>query len=224
MPPLAETPVRVWDLPTRLCHWLLAAAVTGAVLSAKAGAMEWHFRLGLLIVGLLVFRVLWGLFGGRWSRFASFVYAPATLWLYLRGQARADAHLHVGHTPTGALAVFAFIALLALQVGTGLVADDEVASVGPLNRFVGGDAAASATSWHRGWGQWLLLGLIALHVVAIVAYALRGSNLVTPMIGGDKVLPAGTPASADGLPQRLWALLLALVSAALVAWIVTLSE
>lgn len=215
--------MRVWDLPTRLCHWLLAAAVTGSVITAKAGAMAWHFRLGLLIVGLLVFRILWGLVGGRWSRFTSFVYAPTTLWRYVRGQATADAHLHVGHTPTGALSVFAFIALLVAQVGTGLVADDEIAYVGPLNRFVSGDTAASATSWHRGWGQWLLLGLIVLHLLAIAAYALRGRKLVKPMWGGDKLLPAGTPASADGLPQRLRALGLAVVSAAVVAAIVKLS-
>lgn len=223
MPPAAEPSVRVWDLPTRVFHWLLAAAVIGAVVTAKTGAMVWHFRLGFLIIGLLSFRILWGLVGGRWSRFASFIYAPGTLWRYLRGQARPDEHLDVGHTPTGALSVLALIALLALQVATGLVADDEIANVGPLNRFVGSDTASSATSWHRGWGQWLLLTLIALHLVAIVWYFVRGSNLVKPMWRGDKALPAGTPASADGLPQRLLALVLALVCAALVAWIVKLS-
>ena len=89
----ALTPVRVWDLPTRLFHWLLALAVVGSVVSAKigGGAMVWHFRFGYVVLILIGFRVLWGLVGGRWSRFASFIYSPATLWRYLRGQGAAAA-------------------------------------------------------------------------------------------------------------------------------------
>ena len=96
--PSRLTTVRVWDLPTRAFHWLLALAVVGSVVSAKlgGGAMVWHFRFGYLIFALLAFRVLWGLIGGRWSRFASFIYAPDTLLRYLRGASRADEHHDVG--------------------------------------------------------------------------------------------------------------------------------
>ena len=205
------TPVRVWDLPTRAFHWVLAATVVGSVVSAKIGgnAMVWHFRFGYLVLALLAFRLLWGLVGGRWSRFASFVYAPGTLLRYLRGRSRADEHHDVGHSPLGSLSVFALLGFLALQVATGLVADDEIANVGPLNRFVSGSLAGDATGWHKGYGQWILLALVALHVLAVLVYLLRGRNLVAPMIDGDKRLPAHTPAAADTAGSRLLALVLA---------------
>lgn len=227
MSPPALQPVRVWDLPTRLFHWLLAAALVGSVASAKIGgaAMSWHFRFGYLVLGLLVFRVLWGLVGGRWSRFASFVYAPGTLVRYLRGQARPGEHLDVGHSPPGALSVFALLAIVAVQVGTGLVADDEIANLGPLNRFVSGATALEATAWHKGWGQWLVIGLAALHVAAVLVYLfVKRRNLIGPMLLGDKALPAGTPASADGLVQRLAAVALAALAGGVVAWVISLGR
>jgi cytochrome b len=218
----ALVPVRIWDLPTRIFHWTLALAVVGSVISAKIGgnAMVWHFRFGYLVLTLLAFRILWGLVGGRWSRFASFVYAPATLLRYLRGRAAPHEQLDVGHSPTGALSVFALLAILAVQLATGLVADDEIANQGPLNRYVSGDTALAATSWHKRWGQWLMLALVALHLAAIAFYLLKkNSNLVRPMLLGDKSLPPGTPASADGLPQRALAMLLVALCAGLATWV-----
>lgn len=219
--PTSPVPTRVWDLPTRLTHWLLAAAVIGSVVTAKigGGAMVWHTRLGFVVLALLVFRLLWGLVGGRWSRFASFIYAPATLLRYLRGQAREGEHLEVGHSPLGALSVFGLLAVLASQVGTGLVSDDEIAFIGPLNKFVSIDTGLAATSWHKTWGQWMVLALVALHVLAIVVYLVRRKNLVGPMITGDKALPPGTPASADGLAQRGLALALAAAALGAASWV-----
>lgn len=217
--------VRVWDLPTRLFHWVLAITVAGSVLSAKIGgnAMVWHFRFGYVVFTLLAFRLLWGWVGGRWSRFASFVYAPGTVWRYLRGETRPGEPLEVGHNPLGSLSVLALLAVLAVQVGTGLVADDEIANLGPLNRFVSSDTGLAATGWHKQWGQRLILGLVALHIAAIVFHLLRRkTNLVRPMVLGDKPVPAGTPASADGPPQRMLALALLVACAGLVNWVVGL--
>ena len=217
--------VRVWDLPTRMFHWTLAITVVGSIISAKIGgnAMVWHFRLGTLVMALLAFRVLWGLLGGRWSRFASFIYAPATVLRYLRGQAQTGEHLDVGHNPLGAFSVFALLGFLALQVATGLVADDEIAYVGPLNRFAGSGLVSRATSWHKEVGQWLLIALVLLHVAAIVFYLVKKrQNLVRPMLSGDKPLPPGTPASADGRAQRLLGLALFAVCAAAAGWILSL--
>jgi cytochrome b len=215
--------VRVWDLPTRLFHWLLALAVIGAVVSAKIGgnAMQWHFRLGLFVLALLAFRVVWGVIGGTWSRFASFIYAPGTVLGYLRGAPpRAGQHLDVGHNPLGSFSVFGLLGILGVQVATGLVADDEIATVGPLNRFVSGDLAKTATSWHTEGGQWLILGLVGLHVAAIVFYLVaRKTNLVRPMVLGDKPLPAATPASTDTLGTRLLALAVGAACAALAVWV-----
>jgi cytochrome b len=217
--------VRVWDLPTRLFHWLLALTLVGSVISAKIGgnAMVWHLRFGCLVLGLLAFRLLWGWAGGRWSRFASFVYSPGAVLRYLRGQSRPDEHHDVGHSPLGSLSVFALLGVLALQVATGLVADDEIAHVGPLNRFVSGALAGRATHWHKDYGQWLVLALVALHVAAIVYYLVRKkNNLVRPMFVGDKPLPPGTPHSADNAGTRLLALVLAALCAAGAAWVASL--
>ena len=225
MPEAAPSSVRVWDLPTRVFHWLLAATVLGALGTAWAEAMTWHVRCGLMALVLLAFRLLWGFVGGRWSRFASFLYAPATLMRYLRGEAKADERLDVGHTPTGALSVFGLLLVLALQVATGLVADDEVATTGPLNRFVPGSTASQATSWHHSVGQWLILAMIVLHVAAIVWYRVKKRiDLVKPMLDGDKALPPDTPPSADGLAQRGLALVLLLACLGLGGWIWSLGR
>ena len=217
--------VRVWDLPTRTFHWLLAACVLGSVVSAKIGgnAMVWHFRLGYVVFTLLAFRILWGLVGGRWSRFASFIYAPATVVRYLRGQAGPDEHLDVGHNPLGAFSVFALLALLAAQVGTGLFADDDISNTGPLIKFVSGATSSLLTKWHKNFGQWLIIALVLLHVGAIVFYLVRKQqNLVRPMLTGDKLLPARVPASADHFASRALAFALVAACAALVAWLVSL--
>jgi cytochrome b len=217
--------IRVWDLPTRLFHWSLALAIAASVISGQIGgnAMVWHFRLGYAVFALLAFRLLWGLVGGRWSRFSSFIYAPATVLRYLRGQTRPGEHLEVGHNPLGAFSVFGLLALLVVQVASGLVADDEIANIGPLNRFVSSAFASTATGWHKDPGKLLLLVLVSLHIGAIVYYRLRrGKNLVRPMLVGDKPLPAGTPASADGPAQRLLALALLAGCAGLATWIAKL--
>ena len=218
-------PVRIWDLPTRLFHWTLAAAVAAAVVTAHVGgnAMEWHFRIGYLIFTLLAFRVLWGLVGGRWSRFAQFIYMPPTLLRYLRGGEVPGEHLDAGHNPLGSLSVFALLGLLLLQVGTGLVADDEIASQGPLNKFVAGATASQASTWHADIGQWILLGLIGLHIAAIVYYGLRKkTDLVRPMLIGDKTLPAGTPPATDSAATRWFALALLALCTVGVRWVVNL--
>jgi cytochrome b len=223
--PAAEQPTRIWDLPTRVFHWALALCIVGSVISGKVGgaALIWHFRLGYVVFGLLVFRLVWGLVGGRWSRFASFIYSPATVVRYLRGQSRPGEHLDVGHNPLGSFSVFALIGILVVQVGTGLIADDEIASTGPLNRFVESATGIAATGWHKGYGQWILLTLVALHIAAIVWYLLgKKTNLVRPMLSGDKTLPAGTPAATDTGASRLLALLLGAFCAALVTWVVSM--
>jgi cytochrome b len=185
--------------------------------------MVWHFRLGLAVGALLLFRLLWGVLGGRWSRFASFVRSPATIVRYLRGEAVDGAD--VGHNPLGALSVLGLLGLLGLQVASGLVADDEIANTGPLNRFVSGAQASLATTWHADIGKVILIVLVGLHVGAIVYYLRRkGINLVRPMLSGDKALPEGTPASADTTATRLLAAVLLALCAALMWWLNSLGD
>ncbi|MCC7285221.1 MAG: cytochrome b/b6 domain-containing protein [Burkholderiaceae bacterium] len=223
--PASASVVRVWDLPTRLFHWLLAAAVVAQLITGNigGGAMTWHFRVGYCIFALLVFRLVWGLVGGHWSRFASFAYGPSSVLRYLRGRPLAGDLFHVGHNPLGSASVFAMLLLLLLQVATGLVADDEIANVGPLNRYVSSGVALVATAWHKGPGKVLIVLLVVLHIGAIAFYAWRrGNNLVRPMLDGDKRLPAPAPASVDDRLARVRALAIVAVCAALVAAVVNL--
>ncbi len=205
--------VRIWDLPTRLFHWALAAAVVALVVTAKLGsdAMAWHQRLGYGVLALLAFRLVWGLVGGYWSRFASFLYAPARLLRYLRGQGAPEVD-EVGHSPLGALSVFALLLALALQVASGLASDDEIAFTGPLVRFLPGAWVERATWYHADVGQYLLYGLVALHLLAVAYYTLvRRRSIVRPMVTGDKALPPGVRASRDdGRMRALAAVVLAL--------------
>lgn len=205
--------VRIWDLPTRLFHWLLALGVIALVTTAQLGYMEWHFRLGYAVLALLIFRLLWGLFGGRWSRFTAFIYSPASLWRYLRGQ--GDPSHSVGHSPTGALSVFALLFFLLAQIGTGLFSDDEIAASGPLTRLASSDFVSLASWYHREVGKRVLIVLVILHVIAILYYLWRKrQNLVRPMLTGDKELAQPAPASRDDARSRLVAAVLLLLSAA----------
>ena len=111
----------------------------------------------------------------------------------------------------------------AAQVGTGLFADDEIANTGPLIKFVSGATSLALTRWHKGWGEWLIVALVLLHVAAIVAYRVRmNRDLVAPMIGGDKLLDAAVPASTDSAASRAMAALLVGLCGAGVGWLISL--
>ena len=213
--------VRIWDLPTRLFHWLLAACVVGLVITGKLGgnAMVWHFRFGQAVLTLVLFRLVWGLVGGHWSRWSQLALAPAQVLDYLRGR---TAHW-AGHNPMGSWSVLLMLGWLLLQAGTGLVSDDEIANAGPLTALVSGATVSAATAWHKGVGQWVLLALVLLHLAAIAWYRLRKAQALVPaMLHGDKMLPQPVPASRDGAAPRTLALLVLLVCAGAVRWLVGL--
>jgi cytochrome b len=180
----------LWDLPLRVFHWSLVTAVTTAVVTGELGGawMVWHGRAGLVIVGLLVFRLAWGLVGSATSRFAHFAPSPARVRAYLRGQWRG-----VGHNPLGALSVFALLGLLALQAATGLFGNDDIAFAGPLNHVVDDTLGSRLTGWHRTLALGLFV-LMALHLLAIAFHVVvKRHRLVRPMITGVLDVDAGTP-------------------------------
>ena len=222
-PSPARQRLRVWDLPTRLFHWSLAASVIGLIVTAKTGAMDWHFRLGYTVLALLMFRILWGFVGGRWSRFSAFLYSPSSLIAYLRGRA-APAH-RVGHTPLGALSVFALLGVLVVQVLSGLMSDDAITFTGPLATRVPGGWSSAATDWHKDAGQWLVIALLVLHAAAVLVYVLvKRQTLVRPMLSGDKAVePAPTLApSRDDWASRGVALVLFGLCAAVARWVASM--
>ncbi|MEP6825882.1 MAG: cytochrome b/b6 domain-containing protein, partial [Ramlibacter sp.] len=173
------------------------------------------------VLALLLFRIVWGFMGGRWSRFGSFIYSPASVVRYLRGKAHPD-HL-IGHNPLGAGSVFAMLAFLLAQVATGLVSDDEIAFTGPLNRFVATGKGLAATWYHKQVGQWVLVALVVLHIVAVLYYLRRKKdNLIRPMIYGDKAVSHDAPSSRDDTGSRVTAVVVFGASCSLVYWLVSL--
>jgi cytochrome b len=196
----------VWDIPTRLFHWALVILVVGAFITAKIGgnAMVWHGRLGLAIVGLLVFRVIWGFVGSTYARFSTFVRGPGAIQAYLRGEWN-----ELGHNPLGALSVLGLLGILAAQAATGLFANDDIAFEGYLLPLVGSELSGRITGIHHLLEKVLML-LVVLHVGAIAFYVrVKKHNLVKPMVTG----------WTDGTPEQSarGGSIIAIVMAALIA-------
>ena len=215
---------RVWDLPTRTFHWALFGLIIAMVATGLLGgnAMVWHFRCGYAVLSLLLFRLVWGLIGGHWSRFVSFIYSPGVVLQYLRGQGRPEHS--VGHTPLGAGSVFALLFFLFAQVGTGLFSDDDIAASGPLSKFVSNATVSLLTGYHKNIGKYVLLVLVLLHIAAILFYLLKKKeNLIGPMLHGDKSLLHRMENSRDDGRSRVLALVVFAVCAGLVATLVKLA-
>jgi cytochrome b len=215
--------VRIWDLPTRLFHWALFVCVVGLIITGNIGGnlMTWHFRLGYCVMTLLLFRIVWGLIGGKWSRFASFIYAPSTVIAYLKGQGKPEHS--AGHNPLGAGSVFALLAFLAAQVGTGLISDDEITNQGPLARFVSNASVNLANWWHKDVGKWVIAALIVLHIAAILFYLhKKKENLIKPMLHGDKQMLEPVEPSKDNATSRILALVVLVVCGGFVYWVQSL--
>lgn len=186
----ATARIKLWDLPLRVFHWSLLAAVSVAIVTGKLGGewMLWHGRAGIAIIALVAFRIVWGLIGPTPARFSHFLPTPAKLLAYLKGQWRG-----VGHNPLGALSVIALLGLLAWQAISGLFGNDDIAFTGPLAAQVSDELSHSLTGWHR-QTAYLVYGLIALHVVAIAVYTLvKKHGIVKPMLTGWKDVPADLP-------------------------------
>jgi cytochrome b len=203
----------IWDLPTRLFHWVLAALIALSWWSAEYHRDDLHIWSGMAVLSLLIFRLLWGFVGGSTARFANFIRGPRAVFGYLRGGWRG-----IGHNPLGALSVVALLAMAGIQVGLGLFASDEDGLMqGPLAPLVSIDAADQARDWHETTFN-VLLALIALHLAAIAYYRWRGKNLLRPMITGKGAVEPGVEPLR---PAKWWLALLCLVLAiGITRWII----
>lgn len=207
--------IRLWDVPTRLFHWLLVGLVVAAFVTIKIGgnAVEWHGRIGHAIVALLAFRIVWGFVGSTQSRFTHFVRGPGAVIAYLKGRWQG-----VGHNPLGALSVLCLIALIGFQSVSGLFITDDVAFQGPLFRAVSEAASTRLADLHRGTEVWIY-ALVGLHVLAVVFYSVvKKDNLVRPMITGNKAVPAAL-AGQGTRGGGVLAFAVALVIAVAVGWV-----
>lgn len=226
----ARASVRVWDLPTRLFHWLLLALVVFSVVTGQfdsvlgAATLEWHKRSGLAILGLLLFRLAWGFAGGTHARFASFLRGPAAVAAYARAFARGEAPESAGHNPLGGWSVVAMLAALAVQAGTGLfLVQEDYGFEGPLARHVSGATASRLNAIHEA-NFWVIAALVALHVAAVLYYTIaKRQDLVGAMLSGHKRLPAGREAEASRGGGGLAAAAAALAAAAAIWGLLSLA-
>ena len=212
--------VRVWDLPTRLFHWLLVVLILLLYATGEFGMldMRWHFWLGYATLALIVFRLLWGLFGSQTSRFADFVRGPVGVGRYVKAQISTNVHFSAGHNPLGGWSVLALLLSVLLQSVTGLFASDGIDTDGPFSGSVSGYTVKLMTRLHN-WNENVLLLLVALHVAAVLFYLLiKHDNLITPMVTGRKqaVVPGTLHFASTWLALLL--LLLSLAAVAVLVW------
>jgi cytochrome b len=209
-----QATVRVWDLPTRIVHWAIALLIPWSWWTASHDQLDRHRLSGSLLLGLLTFRLIWGLIGSGPSRFGGFVRGPVTVLHYLRGEGKAA----IGHNPIGGWSIVAMLVVLAAQIVLGLFAvDEDGLESGPLSYLVDFDTArAMALVHHKLF--WVLVALIVLHVAAILFYLARGRNLTPAMITGRTRTEEGAEAP---VMAPLWRALVAAAVAAAIAWFVS---
>jgi len=224
--PENDRPVKipVWDLPTRLFHWLLVVLVAVSFATGNIGgnAMQYHEWSGVTILILLVFRIIWGFVGSRASRFSDFVKGPAAVWRYATALVKGSSARFIGHNPLGGWSVLALLLALLIQAATGLFANDDIVTEGPLYPWVGKPVSDWLTDIHQ-LNRYLILVLAAVHVLAVLFYLVaKHENLIKPMITGFKQWQG-----RDRLPPNvpLWlAAVIAAVSGCLVYLLVYLRD
>jgi cytochrome b len=208
----------VWDLPLRIFHWVLVLSLLASYLTAKGGFeyRQYHFWLGYWMIGLILFRILWGFFGPRHARFVNFLPGPGRLARYLRTFHRRDSARSVGHNPAGGLMVLVMLLMVAAQAISGLFVTDDIAWAGPYNPAVSG-ALAGKLTWFHHLNFDVLIWVMALHIVAIAFYAVgKRHNLVSPMFHGHKPAHHVPEHEAISSSELLKALIVAALCAAAV--------
>jgi cytochrome b len=182
-------PIRVWDAPTRLFHWAIVILLGLSWLTESRGWMELHFLSGYSVIALLLFRVSWGFVGSETARFSHFIRGPIAALRHLAQLHRREPDTAIGHNAAGGWMVLAMLAMLAVQVATGLCANDDGDTEGPLFKYVGKDRSDWLSHIHAVNFKVIQVAVL-LHIVAILIYlGLKRHDLVRPMITGRKHLP-----------------------------------
>ncbi|MET0364098.1 MAG: cytochrome b/b6 domain-containing protein [Sphingobium sp.] len=205
--------IKIWDAPTRLFHWSVVGLLGFSWWSAETHRMDWHQLSGLTLAGLVIFRLIWGVIGSSTARFAGFVKGPRAIWTYLR----SGGHDAIGHNPLGALSVVALLAVLAAQIGSGLLAVDiDGIESGPLSYLVDFDQGRLASSVHDIMFT-ILQALVVLHILAVLFYlVIKKRNLIAPMVSGSQT--ANGPDTEPLVAAPLWRLAVAAIIAGMSAY------
>jgi len=210
--------VRIWDLPTRLFHWLLVIFFAFSYLSAQIGDswMQWHFLSGYAVLTLLLYRIVWGFVGSRTARFSDFIKGPRATLHHVRDMLRPAKSNDIGHNPLGGWMIVLLLVLLLVQVGTGLFSQDRNLNFGPLSLLVSSSTSRFLKEIHETTVNILLL-LIGVHVLAVLFYLVfKRENLVAAMFSGEKQLEL--PPGAEPRQSSPWLALLVLIVCALVVY------
>ena len=213
-------PIKVWDLPIRIFHWSLVITLCVSAYTGLAGGfteMDIHMQAGMVALALVAFRVVWGILGSHYARFTQFVRGPRAVLRSI--QTPIDAP---GHSPLGGLSIIALLVSLLVQIGTGLFANDDIFTEGPLASWVTYETSRQLTAIHE-TNIWILGGLIALHLSAISYYELRrGKRLILAIVTGRQPAEAGSLEADDTMGMRFFGLALFGVTSAGVYWLTTL--
>lgn len=161
----------VWDLPLRVFHWGLMLSVFGAIASGKNGELYWHEKCGLTVLGLVVFRIIWGFVGSHHARFQHFVRAPKAVIAYIKSRRAGDRSHQPGHAPTGAYATLAILGILLAMASLGTMSHDDILYEGPLAAYVGGFSDTAKSLHHI--GEKFVFLIIALHLLALLVYRFK---------------------------------------------------
>ncbi len=218
------TEIEVWDLPVRLFHWALVLLLASQIVTATIGgnAMEYHKLGGYSILALVLFRVVWGFVGNRHARFADFVRGPGSVIAYARGLFGGDHRPQLGHNPLGAWSVVLMLCSLLVQTVSGLFADDEIMTTGPLEKYVSDDTSSLLTAIHE-INAGVLAVLVTLHIAAVLYYLIGArENLILPMITGRKPWAGSAEAGSGRRAGLMRALAILVASGLAVAGLVNL--
>lgn len=209
------TRVRVWDVPTRVVHWLIAVLIPFSWWTAENGNLEWHRYSGYLLLALLIFRIYWGFAGSSTSRFTQFLKGPSAISSYLRTGTTAT----LGHNPLGALSVVALLLLLLIQIALGLFAVDvDGLESGPLSHLVSFEAGRACANWHETVFNLLVIAIV-IHIAAVLFYVLfKKQNLIGAMVHGHRRV-AQPPVSPIRFASAV-RVILGLILAATATWII----
>lgn len=211
--------VEVWDLPTRLFHWTLVGLVVFQWWSAESSdSMSYHVWGGYGVLVLVLFRLIWGMVGSETARFGNFIRRPAAMLEYAKALLRGETPHYLGHNPMGGWSIVVMLTLLLVQVGTGLFANDDIMTEGPLYPWVSKATSDWLTTVHRINFNLLLL-VVAIHISAVLFYLLvKRENLIHPMLSGRKRLPAEWLAQTPRIVNA-WSGLAALLAAGIGVWL-----
>jgi len=188
----ALIPEKVWDLITRLWHWILVLALSTTFVLGKNMSFEnisWHFYLGYFILGLILIRLIRGFIGPPEIRFKALLSTPKQLMLYARTLTARKPSGTRGHNPLGSLSVLAMLALILAQAVSGLfIESDDFFEYGPLAGMVSNTVINKMTWWHHTFADVLFI-IVTAHIAAILFYLIwKRENLIKPMINGIKLV------------------------------------